>query len=128
MKKFKVYGNVNVVVTKEVWANSEEEAREKAYNQLPSLTAYCGNGGFDKLVGVDAYDASVELIEDIEYDDTEVLEDDPEHFECPDCGEECEVLKHDDGSKYYCCTDCDTYYDEDGYEFYPDDEDEEEEQ
>ena len=120
MKKFKVYGTTKVVVTKEVWANTEEEAMEKAYQQLTSLTAYGGNGGWDKLVGVSEHDETVEIDEDIEYDNTEIIDDDPDYFECPECEEECEACESDDGFKYWHCTECDTYYDEDGDEFYPD--------
>ena len=44
MKKYKVIGTVAVSVYKEVWANSEDEAYDKAYEQLSELTEYCGNG------------------------------------------------------------------------------------
>lgn len=125
MKKFKVYGNVNVVVTKEVWANTEEEALEKAYDKLPCLTAYCGNGGYDKLVGVDDSDEAVDIPEDIEYDDTKLLEDDPDYFECPECGEECERRADVDGKEYWYCDNCCQSYDDDGETVYPDAEDEE---
>lgn len=127
MKKFRVFGNVNIMVSKEVWANNEEEAMEKAYDKLPCLTAYCGNGGYDKLVGVSNDDESVDICDDIEYDDAEMLEDDPAYFECPECGEECEVCEQDDGTTYYHCEECDMYYDEDGDKFYPDVDEEEEE-
>lgn len=126
MKKFKVSGNVNVVVTKEVWANNADEAMEKASERLSCLTAYCGNGGWDKLVGVENHDESVDIFDDIEYDDAEEIEDDPDYFECPECDEECEVCESDDGFKYWHCTGCDTYYDKDGDEFYPDVEEEDE--
>ena len=43
MKKYSVRGTTVVTVTKEVWANSEEEAYEKAWGNLNSLTAFCGN-------------------------------------------------------------------------------------
>ena len=66
MKKYKVYGTVTANVTKEVWANSEDEAIDKAYEQLPLLTAYCGNGGDDRLVGVEEDGESVEVFDDIE--------------------------------------------------------------
>jgi hypothetical protein len=126
MKKYKVSGTVTVVVTKEVWANSEDEAQEKAYNQLPCLTAYCGNGGYDKLVGVEDDGESVDVFEDIVYDEVEELEDDPDYFECPDCDVECDVCESEDGTKYFCCVNCGNYYDEDGNEFCPDDNEEEE--
>ena len=123
MKKYKVYGTTVVTVTKEVWANNEDEAYEKAYDQLSGLTDYVGNGGYDKLVGVDGYDESVSADGDIEYNDAEILEDNPDYFECPECGEECEP---DDGTKLWYCSNCDTYYDEDGDEAYPDVDGEEE--
>lgn len=127
MKKYKIYGMVTVNVTKEVWANNEDEAFEKAREQLPCLTEYCGNGGYDKMVGVEGDGEAVETFEDIAYDDWEELEDDPDHFECPDCDEECDACESDDGTKYFYCPNCGTYYDEDGDEFYPDDDDEEDE-
>ena len=121
MKKFRVYGNVNVVVTKEVWANTEEEALAKAYNKLPCLTAYAGNGGWDKLVGVSDYDETVEIDEDIEYNDTELLEDNPNYMECPECGEE---LDEEEDGVFYCC-ECCMYFNSDGEEIdAPDEEDE----
>lgn len=125
MKKFRVYGTTKVVVTKEVWANTEEEAMEKAYQQLSSLTAYGGNGGWDKLVGVSEYDETVEIDEDIEYDDTEIIGDDPDYFECPECGEECEHRADVDGEEYWYCDKCCQSYDDEGDIVYPDAEDEE---
>lgn len=124
MKKYKVYGLVTVNVTKEVWANSEDEAREKAYDQLPCLTSYCGNGGYDKLVGVEEDDESVDVFEDIAYDEVEEIEDDPDYFECPNCDEECDVCESEDGTKYFVCVNCGTYYDENGNEFEPEEEEE----
>lgn len=125
MKKFSVRGNVNVVVTKEVWANTEEEAMEKAYKKLSSLTAYCGNGGVDKLVGVANHDESVDIFDDIEYDDVEEIEDDPDYFECPDCEAECERRTDIHGTEYWYCEECDQSYNDDGEVIYPDEEDEE---
>lgn len=119
MTKYRVYGTAVVTVTKEVWANNEDEAKEKAFDKLPSLTGYCGNGGWDKLVGVDDDDATVETNEDIEYDDVEVLEEDPDHFECPECGEECERRTDTDGTDYWFCEECFTSFDDDGNEVYP---------
>jgi hypothetical protein len=128
MKKYAVHGTVEVEVVKEVWANSEEEAYEKAHNELSSLTEYIGNGGSDKLIGVDGDGESVFACgSNIDYNDIEVLEDNPDYFECPECGEVCDVCEQDDGTTYWHCEDCDRYYDEDGDEFYPDVDDEEEE-
>ena len=115
MKKYSVRGTTVVTVTKEVWANNEDEAYDKAWRELTGLTAFCGNGGTDKLIGVYGSDESVAADDNIEYDDIEVLENDP------DCGEECDVFENDDGTRYYHCVNCGAYYDEDGDEIYLDD-------
>lgn len=117
MKLYRVYGTTTVNVTKEVWANSEDEAIEKAYEQLPCLTAYCGNGGYDNLVGVEEENEMVETFDDIEYDYAKELEDDPDHFECPNCDEECDACVSDLGENYFYCSNCGSYYDYDGNEF-----------
>ena len=125
MKLYKVYGTTTVSVVKEVWANSEDEAYDRAQNELESLTEYCGNGGYDKLIGVDGEGESVACYDSICYDDIEVIEDDPDHFECSNCDEVCDACEQDDGTEYWHCPNCGSYYDEDGDEFYPDDEEEE---
>ena len=123
MKKYSVRGTTVVTVTKEVWASSEEEAYDKAWRELTTLTAFCGNGGIDKLIGVCEDNESVSADDNIEYDDIEELEDDPSYFECPECGEQCENVEGNDGIWYWCC-DCGACWDDDGNEFYPDEEDE----
>lgn len=133
MKKYRVYGTATVTVTKEVWANDEDEALEKAYDALPYLTAYCGNGGGDKLIGVEGYNETVEAFDDIEYNDTQELEDNPDYFECPECGEECIRCEDDNGDIYWYCDECEGTFDETGDKFYPcvddyDDDDEEEDE
>ena len=120
MKKYRVCGTTIVTVYKEVWANNEDEAIDKADGKLYSLTEFCGNGGTDKLIGVYESDESVAADDCINWNDAEELEDNPDYFECPDCSEECEVGEQDDGNIYYHCENCDKYYDEDGDEFYPD--------
>ena len=127
MKKYRVYGTTTVTVTKEVWASSEDEALEKAYGQLSCLTAYCGNGGYDKLIGVEEDNEAVETFDDIEYNDADELEDDPDYFECPDCWVECNMGTDDNGDKYYYCDICHGTYDENGDEFEPYFEEEEDE-
>ena len=113
MKKYRVYGNTVVTVIKEVWANSESEAYDKAYNQLSSLTAYCGNGGDDKLIGVDNENESVFADDKIEYDDIEMIDDDPNYRECPECHEQLEAYDGDNGEKFWKCEyGCGTCYDE----------------
>ena len=124
MKKFRVEGTVTVTVYKEVWAANEEAAMEKAFNERDSLTAYCGNGGYDKLIGVDDYNESVDADGIIDYHSVEELENDPSYMECPECGESCEEKIDIDGTKYWWCADCCTAYDEDGDEYYPEEDDE----
>ena len=125
MKKYRVYGTTVVEVVKEVWANSEEEAYEKAENKLACLTEYCGNGSFDRLVGVEEDGESVAANNDIEYDDCELLEDDPNYFECPRCDDECEKRTDANGNEYWWCDSCCMAFDEDGEEFWPDEDEEE---
>ena len=126
MKKYKVTGTITVVVNKEVWAMSEDDALDKARVQLDSLTEYCGNGGSDKLVGVEKEGESVEVYDNIDYESVELLEDDPDYFECPMCGAECEACLSKDYDEYYHCPECDMCYDKDGDEIDIDDEEEEE--
>ena len=91
MKKYAVHGVVEVEVVKEVWANSEDEAYEKASEQLQSLTEYLGNGSDDRLIGVENDGESVFTHgNEIDYNDIELLEDNPDYMECPDCHEELE--------------------------------------
>ena len=124
MKKYAVHGVVEVEVIKEVWANSEDEAYEKAANQLTNLTEYCGNGGYDKLIGVEGDGESVATCcNDIDYNDIELLEDDPDHMECPDCYEELEEQLDDWGNRTgWFCPECTNWFDDDGEMIYPDDE------
>ena len=126
MKKFRVCGVTVVTVTKEVWAHSEEEAYDKAFEQLSSLTGYAGNGGWDKLIGVSEADESVSADNEIEYDDIELLEDDPSYFECPKCGEECWAREDVDGDEYWWCDDCEEAFNDDGDVVYPDFEEDDE--
>ncbi len=113
MKLYRVLGNTVVSVFKEVWANSKDEAIERACEELHCLTEYCGNGGCDKLVGVDGSDESVAADDKIEWDDVEELEDDPDHRECPNCHEELDEVTGDNGETYWECPECGTCYDED---------------
>lgn len=65
--KYKVYGTVEVTVTLEVEANDVNEAFEIAEAQRDSLSAYVGNGGMDKLVGVSSPNESIEAVNTINY-------------------------------------------------------------
>lgn len=127
MTKYAVHGVVEVEVVKEVWANSESEAYDKAHNELSVLTEFVGNGGDDKLIGVDSEGESVfTCSNDIMYNDIEILDDDPDYFECPECGEQCEHRADVNGEEYWYCEECCQAYDDDGYIVYPDVEEEDE--
>ena len=127
MKKYAVHGVVEVEVVKEVWASSEEEAYEKASNQLSSLTEYVGNGSDDRLIGVEEEGESVFTCgNEVDYNDIELLEDNPNYFECPECGEECWSREDIEGDEYWWCDDCEQAYNDGGDEVYPDWEEDEE--
>lgn len=126
MKKYRVCGVTEVTVYKEVWANNEDEAMEKASEQLSSLTEYCGNGGYDKLIGVEGDDESVFSDGYIEWNDTELLEDNPDYMECPDCNEELEEQLDDYGNRTgWFCPECTNWFDDDGNVIFPEDDEEE---
>ena len=127
MKKYRVCGTVQVSVYKEVWAHSESEAYDKANEQLNQLTEYCGNGSYDRLIGVENGGESVAADGIIEYNDIELLENDPNRFECPECGEECWSREDIEGDEYWWCDDCEQAYNDGGDEVYPDWEEDEDE-
>lgn len=72
-KLFRVFGHTTVNAMTVVYAKDEDDALAKASNKLDMLTAYCGNGGLDKLVGVDGSHDSVSADEEIEFDDVELI-------------------------------------------------------
>ena len=74
MKKYTVTGYANVVVEVTVEAENEEEAIEKAYDNV-SIDNYYGNGGADKLIGVcDTDEATASIYADSELEFAEVEE------------------------------------------------------
>lgn len=123
MKKYKVYGTYTITIAKEVWANNEDEAIDKAAETFGGVIEYCGNGGDDKLVGVGNDDESVAADGDPEWGAyIEELEDAPDYRECPNCYEQLEEYEGDNGEKFWKCEDgCGTCYDEDYNEVDPDD-------
>jgi len=69
LKTFEVLYTGSFTITIEVEAESEEEAieltREDAY-----VAAYCGNDGYDKLIGVDGEHISIEPHEAVKHYET----------------------------------------------------------
>ena len=74
MKKYTVTVYAQVVVEVTVEAENEEEAFEKAYDNV-SIANYCGNGGTDKLIGVcNTDEATASIYADSEFEFAEVEE------------------------------------------------------
>ena len=69
LKKYIVTGNSSVTVSINVYAENEEEAMEKAASQFKGIRAYAGNGGFDKLIGVEGSGESISADCPVEFDD-----------------------------------------------------------
>ncbi len=67
--KFTVLGNTQVTVSVQVEADSEKEAYEKAKKQFKGIHAYVGNGGTDKLIGVEGEHETIAADEPVTFDD-----------------------------------------------------------
>lgn len=77
MKKYAVYGKVEVWVCVELEAEDKEEAIEKAFDECSSLDALVGNGGVDKMLGVqntDTAEVSISCGDDVEYTEAEEID------------------------------------------------------
>lgn len=60
-------GKAEVSVYIRIEAESEEEAIEKANDEFSGITSYAGNGGTDKLIGVDGMDESIDADGEVEF-------------------------------------------------------------
>ena len=108
MKIYEVSGTASVTVKKRVMANSEEEAIELAEQHFGGITSYLGNGGDDKLIGVDDDSESIEYDDYIEWQSADETDDDrydentgcPCTFICSICGEEFECESEEDFDDY----------------------------
>ena len=77
MKKYVVYGKVSTWVCVELEAEDKEDAIERAYDECSSVMALVGNGGTDKIIGVDNSDSaevSISCDDEIEYTEVEELD------------------------------------------------------
>lgn len=77
-KKLIVHGYTTVTVhcvidvDEEEYKNgeiTEEEIYEKATEQFGGIEAFCGNGGYDKLIGVEGSNESISADESVTFDD-----------------------------------------------------------
>jgi len=73
MKKYNVLGNTSITVCVTVEANNKEEAINKVKAQFNGIHSYCGNGGTDKIIGVESSNVSIASDEPVEFDD--IMED-----------------------------------------------------
>lgn len=75
MKKYIVTGYTRVTVEVTVEAENEEEAIEKAYDNV-GIDSCCGNGGSNKLIGVcdtDEATAGIYVVDELEYEEVEEI-------------------------------------------------------
>ena len=79
MKKYRVFGTMNVVVTTIVVSKvdlSEEEIYAKAHKKFNGISNFAGNGGIDKLVGVNnVNDTIITDDNEVNFNDYEFIED-----------------------------------------------------
>lgn len=69
--KYRVTGSIQVSVGITVEAASEEDAIQKAYEEFGGVNDYCGNGGTDKLIGVDGDTEWIEADGIVEFNSVE---------------------------------------------------------
>lgn len=77
MKKYAVCGKVVAWVCVKLEAEDKEDAIEKAYEECSYVMALVGNGGTDKIIGVDNSDTaevSISCDDEIEYTEVEELD------------------------------------------------------
>lgn len=72
MKKYRVFGNISVTVETfvempEGKEYDEEEIFAKAYEEFQGIDNYAGNGGIDKLVGVNNEDDALQADGEVEF-------------------------------------------------------------
>ena len=87
MKKIRVYGNASITVSCVVYLKDNEELDEDviydlANERFSGIEAYVGNGGYDKLIGVEGDEETISDDGYLDWDDYEVedehCEDDEE--------------------------------------------------
>lgn len=70
---YEVTGTCTITVKKRVLANSPEEALEKAEETFGGIRECLGNGGDDKLIGVDNNSESIFANDYIEWDENDIV-------------------------------------------------------
>ena len=75
--KYAVRGKVTVFVCVELEAEDKEDAIEKAFDECSALDALVGNGGVDKMLGVqdtDTAEVSVSCSDEVEFTEAEEID------------------------------------------------------
>ena len=73
MKKYIVSGKTTAFISVKIEAESKEEAIEMAYEECSGPTSFVGNGGYDKLIGVDGDNVSISCDDEVEYTEAEEI-------------------------------------------------------
>lgn len=76
MKTYTVLGSVDILISKKVRANSEDEARKKAAKHFGGLENGMGNGGCYKIIMVEKPGEEI-LPTDSEIEWNDVIEENP---------------------------------------------------
>lgn len=69
MAKYDVHGTVPVVVHITVEAENGNQAMEIAAEEFRGVFEYVGNGGYDKLIGVEGENETITIEGSVEFDD-----------------------------------------------------------
>ena len=72
MKKVRVFGNTSVTVSTIITVQddaTDEEIMEAAEKHFQGISSFCGNGGMDKLIGVNGEDDTISADEPVSFDD-----------------------------------------------------------
>lgn len=75
MKRYRVFGNTNIVVSTVIEVPDDEELTEdeiyaRAYDAFEGVIPFAGNGG-DKLIGVNGEEDTIDADNEVEFDDYE---------------------------------------------------------
>lgn len=68
-RKYDVHGSVPVVVHITVEAENGKQALENVAQKFKGVHDYLGNGGCDKLIGVEGSNESITIEGNVEFDD-----------------------------------------------------------
>ncbi len=68
-RNYIVLGHSTVIIAVEVQATNENEAMDLVKKRFGGIHEYAGNGGVDKLIGVNGKAESIYAPENVEFDD-----------------------------------------------------------